>query len=609
MKKKFLTLLSVCLFTAALVNAQIPTTYRGAFAPAPTAMWTENWVNWDPQNTFYPTTTVNIPANTILAGVNNWTRNNTYKISGLVYVDNGATLNIEAGTVIRGDEQVAGSALVVQRGGKIFANGTPCNPVVFTSNKSAGSRKKGDWGGLILLGRAPNNTPGGDQAIEGIAQPNPRVFHGPQGNPQPNDNSGTLKYVRIEYGGFVFQPNQEINGLTMGSVGAGTTIDYVQVSFTNDDAFEWFGGTVNCSHLVAYRNLDDDFDTDNGYNGLVQFALGVKDPAISDDPPISTSEGFESDNDATGTANTPKTAARFYNVTQIGAFRCSGNGGPVVQPPVVTLPDHSDGFRRGARIRRNTEIQIWNSILMNNWRGLFFNGANALAQFRNNIIAMDLATSFASPYTGVALVGEDATTNTYLAGQVPANTTVSTPCDVLTNAWNFTNPDYRPNSAGSGGPLAGCDLSTGWEVENSLFGPLACSDLLLDVVENAVGSSNGTITLTIQTQGLGWDIKLPGGAAIPATPTLGSDGSNNIGSYTNSNWLFSLNAGTGVITITSKPGYVVLQSDFAQIGLQACRKAGTIGGTNQSLGASLSGGNDVNSANDGTTTAFSANGN
>jgi hypothetical protein len=596
MKKKFLTLLSVCLFAAALVNAQVPTTYRGAFAPAPTAMWTDNWANWDPQNTFYPASTVNIAANTVLTGSVTWTRNNTYKISGLVYVDTLATLTIEAGTVIRGDEQVANSSLIVQRGGKIIANGTPCNPIVFTSNKAAGSRAKADWGGLIILGRGLNNL-GTQVAIEGITQPNPRVFHG---GTNTADNSGSLKYVRIEYGGFVFAPNNEINGLTMGSVGNGTTIDNVQVSFTNDDAFEWFGGSVNCSHLVAYRNLDDDFDTDNGFSGLVQFGLSVKDPAIADNPSVSTSEGFESDNDATGTNNAPKTSARFYNITQIGAFRCGSNAGPIVQPT-------ADGFRRGIRIRRNTELKVYNSIFMNNWRGLFFNGANAAAEFRNNIIAMNTSQAFVAPYAGPALFGEDATSTTFINTQSPANTLIQTPCDVLTNAWDFVNPDYRPNSAGSGGPLAGCDLSTGWEVENPLFGALACSDLLLDVVENGVGSSNGTITLLIQTNGLGWDIKLPGGAAIPASPTLGSDGTNNIGSYTNSNWLFSYNSGTGVITITSKPGYVVLQSDFAQIGLQACRKSGTISGTNQNLGASLSGGNDVNSANDGTTTAFGAN--
>jgi hypothetical protein len=591
--------------TVGVTTSTVATTYRGAFAPAPTAMWTDNWTNWDPQNTYYPASNVTIAANTVLTGSVTWTKNNTYKIQGLVFVDSLATLTIEPGTVIRGDETVVNSSLVVQRGGKLIANGTACNPIVFTSNKAAGVRAKADWGGIILLGRAKHNL-GTQNAIEGMAQPNLRVFHG---GTNDADNSGVLKYVRIEYGGYVFSSNNEINGLTMGSVGSGTTIDYVQASFINDDAFEWFGGTVNCSHLVSYRNLDDDFDTDNGFSGLVQFCLSVKDPVTSDDPLVSTSEGFESDNNATATTATPKTTAKFYNMTQVGAFRCANNAGGITAPSAV-------GFRRGVRYRRQSDMEIYNSILMNNWRAVFFDNAvnsgipqnpGANAKFINNIIAMDTSvTSYNTTYNSRALFGEGTiSTNSFLLAN--GNTLITTPCDVLTNAWDFTNPDYRPNSAGSGGALAGCDLSTGWEVENSLFTPNACSDLLLDVIENGVGSSNGTITLTIQTAGLGWDIKLPGGAAIPASPTLGSNGTNNIDSYTNGNWLFSYNSGTGVITITSKPGYVVLQSDFAQVGLKACRKGSTSGGTNQNLGASVSGGSDVNSSNDGTTTAFSAN--
>jgi hypothetical protein len=610
MKKKFLTLLSVCLFTAVLVNAQVPTTYRGAFAPSPTAMWTDNWTNWDPQNTFYPATNVTIAPNTVLTGSVTWTRNNTYKLQGLVYVDSLATLTIEPGTVIRGDETVANSSLVVQRGGKLIANGTPCNPIVFTSNKAAGARAKADWGGIILLGRAPHNL-GTQNAIEGISQiptPNLRVFHG---GTLPADNSGTLKYVRIEYGGFVFAANNEINGLTMGSVGSGTTIDYVQASFINDDAFEWFGGTVNASHLVAYRCLDDDFDTDNGYSGLVQFGLSVKDPSISDVVAISTSEGFESDNNAAGDNALPRTSASFYNITQVGAFRCSSNGGPLVQPS-------APAFRRGARIRRRSGLKIYNSILMNNYIGLEID-ANTLATnaqvFQNNIIAMDTTVAWVSPYLppatatfadGKARINFDVATNNYFNTAALTNARLNTPCDILANAWDFVNPDYRPNStAGSnGGSLAGTDLSTGYEVANPLFGVGGCSDLLLDIVENGIGNSNGTISIIIPLAGLGWDVTVPG-LTLSATPQLGTNGSNGLGSYTNSNWFFSLQGGN--IIITSKVGYSIAVSDFAQLGLVACRKAGTPTGTNQNLSASLSGGGDNNASNDGTTTAFGAN--
>ncbi|HET6996243.1 MAG TPA: hypothetical protein VFI06_14720 [Chitinophagaceae bacterium] len=602
MKTKILSILSLLCTTAILVNAQEATTYRGAFAPAPAPMWTDNWTNWDPQNTFYPTTTVIITANTVLTGSVVWTRNNTYKIQGLVYVDTLATLTIEPGTVIRGDEQVANSSLIVQRGGKLIANGTPCDPIVFTSNKAAGARAKGDWGGVILLGKARNNL--GQAAIEGIQTNNPRVTHG---GTDDADNSGSMKYVRIEYAGFIFSNNNEINALTFGSVGSGTAIDYIQASFSNDDAYEWFGGSVNAKHLVAYRCLDDDLDTDNGFSGLIQFALIVKDPAISDDPAISTSEGFESDNDATGTTNTPKTSARFYNITQIGAFRCGSNSGPISQPSAT-------GFRRGVRIRRQSELKIYNSIFLSNWRGLFLdNGAmppSPLAEFKNNIIAMDTTTVWATPYTGRALAAEGSLSIPYFYNPANLNTAITTPCDVLVNAWDFLNPDYRPNSVGSGGVVAGTDLSIGFEVASPLFSAGASSDMTVDLVENGIGTSNGTITISIPTTGLGWDIKVPGSTpgsflTLTAAPQTGFDGSNSLASYTNSNWLFSVSG--GVITITSKAGVRIAQSDFAQLGLVATRKAGTPNGTNQNVSASLSGGGDNNPSNDGTTTAFGAN--
>lgn len=129
---------------------------------------------------------------------------------------------------------------------------------MFTSEEAKGNRRPGDWGGIILCGKAKNNK--SEMQIEG----GPRTKHG--GNDDA-DNSGVLSYVRIEFAGYPFQTDQEINGLTLGSVGSGTKIDHVQVSYTNDDSYEWFGGTVNCKYLVAYKGWDDDFDTDNGFSG------------------------------------------------------------------------------------------------------------------------------------------------------------------------------------------------------------------------------------------------------------------------------------------------------------------------------------------------------
>lgn len=149
-----------------------------------------------------------------------------------------------------------------------------------------------------------------------------------------------LRYVRIEYCGIAFQPGSEINGLTMGSVGSGTTIEYVQVAFCGDDSFEWFGGTVNCKYLIAYRGLDDDFDADFGYSGKVQFGLAVRDPQIADQ---SSSNGFEVDNDAQGSGNTPKTKPTFSNITIIGP-----TGGSI-----------NSLYNRANHLRRNNEIGLY----------------------------------------------------------------------------------------------------------------------------------------------------------------------------------------------------------------------------------------------------------
>ncbi len=595
MKKNFLSIMAL-LFTTTVVNAQLEvTSYRGAFAPAPTRMWTESWTNYDPQITPYGTSNVNV-SGTISANTT-WTKNNVYLLQGIVYVDTLVTLTIEPGTVIMGDNATANSSLVVRRGAKLNAEGTVCNPIVFTSNKAAGSRGLGDWGGVIVLGLARNNQ-NNNVVIEGLTPTEFRNYHG---GTNDNDNSGVLKYVRIEYGGFVFGPNNEINGLTMGSVGRNTLIDYVQVSFTNDDAFEWFGGTVNCKHLVAFRNLDDDFDTDFGYSGTVQFALGVKDPAVADNPSVSTSEGWESDNDASGTnqALLPKTSAAFYNVTQIGAFRCASNANG------SGVAATASGHRRGARLRRNTDLKIFNSILMNNRRGLIFDGALALAnvdqdslRFRNNIIAADFTTNFTSPSgNGVALAYDDANTRAKATNTIYANDSINT-CSLLINAWDFVNGDYRPNTAGAGALVTnpanlslGADLALGIDIDNALFtpnpgsGPGFMYEFVVNVFENGGGATGGTITITIPLPS-GWDI------------TVDTDNNSDVFGGTpneNINWNFATTGGN--LIITSKTGYVIPKSGQAVIGLKATRKTTTSTGTSQSLSATVSGGGDAIPAN------------
>jgi hypothetical protein len=408
-----------------------PTSYKGAFAPAPTAMWTDGWCNWTPDSTNYPATTVTISGT--ISSNTTWTSNQVYKLSGVVYVDSLVTLTIQPGTIIRGDNSVANSSLIVKRGGKLLAQGTATNPIVFTSNQPVGSRTLGDWGGVILLGKARMNQ--GFGFIEGLAAVNEHMY----GGNDDLDNSGILSYVRIEYGGYVFAQNKEINGLTMGAVGSGTQIDHIQVSYVNDDAFEWYGGTVNAKYLVSYRNLDDDFDTDFGYSGKVQFGLSVRDPQIADPSfslpsGASTSEGFESDNDANGSYLLPRTSATFSNFTMIGPFR--GNNASTVHP----------AFRRGARIRRNSALKIINSVISDWATGFMLDGVacenNALANspdtsllFQNNIIANYRTRA-----------GEVASGRTFdILGYIgQRNDTLKTNGNLMVRPYDFTNPDYRP---------------------------------------------------------------------------------------------------------------------------------------------------------------------
>ncbi len=263
--------------------------------------------------------------------------NTVYTLNGFVYVQNGITLTIEPGTIIKGGAKANKGTLIINQGARIMAAGTKEKPIVFTSSQPKGNRAPGDWGGIIILGKAPNNQ----------SAP-PRIEGGPEGTyggTEPADNSGVLKYVRIEFAGVALQPNAEINGLTMGSVGSGTEIDYVQVSYGGDDAFEWFGGTVNAKHLIAFRTTDDMFDTDYGYSGKVQYVLGVSDPGLSD--LAGASNGFESDNDGTGSEQRPLTTAAFTNATLIG--------------PIT--PAANQKFGQGAHLKRGTSLSIYNSVI------------------------------------------------------------------------------------------------------------------------------------------------------------------------------------------------------------------------------------------------------
>ena len=368
--------------------------------------------------------TGNITTNTEL------TANNTYLLKGLVRVQSGATLTIQEGTKIYGANDGSpdpASALIIKPGGKLIANGTELNPIIFTSefNRPGSSRLPtyGDWGGVIILGNAPINVPGGTAIIEGPGD----SF----GGTNPDDDSGILRYVRIEYTGFAYSLNNEINGLTMGGVGRGTTLEYIQVSFGGDDSFEWFGGNVNAKYLVAFRGWDDDFDTDFGYTGKLQFLLGIRDPQIADQ---STSNGFESDNDGSGSLNTPITSPTWWNVTLIGP---KANSGTVI----------NSLFGRGMHLRRSSLNKISNAIIMGWPRGIRLDGVNTVTGAQNGTMWVDNAiisgwTSSALDVANAdAVVGFDV--NTWFANS-DGRTFATNDEVMLTDPFNLENPNVTP---------------------------------------------------------------------------------------------------------------------------------------------------------------------
>ncbi len=283
-------------------------------------------------------------------------------LKGFVYVKSGATLTIEAGAVIKGKSVKAGekaASLIIEPGARIIAVGTAEKPIVFTSDKSAGERNTGDWGGLVICGNARVN-----QTKRPVVEGGPGTAYGNTTSDDGNtESSGKLKYVRLEFAGYPLEPDKEINALTLAGVGNGTEIEFVQVSYANDDSYEWFGGTVNAKHLIAYKGWDDDFDTDNGYSGMLQFLLSIRDRNFAD---TSDSNGFESDNDGSGSSNTPLTKPVFSNVTLIGPFygKVSDMQKSEVESTTADAVSGAKGgkYQAAIHLRRNSALNIYNSV-------------------------------------------------------------------------------------------------------------------------------------------------------------------------------------------------------------------------------------------------------
>jgi hypothetical protein len=299
-----------------------------------------------------------------------------YLLKGQVFIPNGVTLTIPAGTVIKGDKATK-ATLIVQPGGRLIAQGTATSPVVFTSSQNVGERDRGDWGGVVILGNAYVNQ-SARPAIEGIS---PTQNYGStvaeSATPTTNatENSGSIRYVRIEYAGIELTPNNETNSITFGGVGNGTIVEYVQVSFGGDDGFEWFGGTVNGKYLVSHSSWDDDFDTDFGWSGNVQFGLVVRNPFFADQ---SGSNAFESDNQGNGNPTTLCTDTDASGCTR-GIF----SNITVLGPREIQSRSISANYQNALHIRRRSSISIFNSFFSGFRIGLRIDDAGTLTNLTN----------------------------------------------------------------------------------------------------------------------------------------------------------------------------------------------------------------------------------
>jgi len=272
-------------------------------------------------------------------GSTTFTKDKVWVLNGLVFVNSGQTLNIEAGTVIKGKSGQGenASALVVARGGMIMAEGTASEPIIFTAeaDKLDGNlpaTARGLWGGLIVLGKAGLNSEPGESAIEGIPTSEPRGLYG---GSDDADNSGKLAYISIRHGGTDIGAGNEINGLTLGGVGSGTTIHHIEIVANNDDGIEFFGGTANVKNLVISYCADDNVDYDEGWRGKAQFILVNQDPGAGD-------RGGEHDGGTDPEDGTPYATPMFYNCTYIG-----------------------NGAKRAVTFRDNAGGEYHNSIFVN----------------------------------------------------------------------------------------------------------------------------------------------------------------------------------------------------------------------------------------------------
>jgi hypothetical protein len=356
-----------------------------------------------------------------VTGTETWTSNYYYVLRGAVFVRQGATLNIQAGTRVIGESGSVGT-LIVERGGRLNAIGTADAPIVFTSDQPIGTRNRGDWGGIILNGRAPVNLAGGEGAGEGDT--------GVYGGNDPNDNSGTLRYVRVEFSGIEFSPDNELNGIAFQGVGRSTQIEYIQAHMSRDDAIEFFGGTADVKHAVLSNAADDSLDWTFGWVGRAQFIAITQRGDDADN-------GIEADDNEFDNNALPRSNPQIYNITVCGD------------------PDRNEGGEspRGANLRRGTAFTIRN-FLVTGFKTVGFQIETTTAttsQVDNGTSQMGAGVAWNIPTPMHASV------TTYInSGRFP-NIRINEDPGVSTTACsNHASPNFQPSSLATlaGGQLA-----------------------------------------------------------------------------------------------------------------------------------------------------------
>lgn len=328
---------SIFLLTIILIN--IVAHSQSDLGIQSTENWLESWTNFDPKKQEYKET------NKTLTGIitENTTLSNryTYLLHGVVYVANNAVLTIEPGTVIRGDYKTCGT-LVITKGAKIMANGSPGFPIVFTSNRDTYTRSPGDWGGIVLMGNAPVNNYGGVGILKFDFDSKYNIF----GGDNAESDSGMLHYVRIEYSGRKLSEKKELNGLTCAGVGSKTILKNIQVSYCNDDSFEFYGGNVVLEKLVSYRATDDDFDFTLGVQSVLKNSIAIRNPFSSDYQGSRAMEIGSYDDIDKFDFNRNKTNVKTSNVT------------------LVNLEDNSQGLVKEAIfLDENSYLSMNNSVV------------------------------------------------------------------------------------------------------------------------------------------------------------------------------------------------------------------------------------------------------